>query len=835
MPPAAITAPCSKTEAQTGPFEPVALKVAMSKVQTVPRRRRVAAACCLLLSPLPAVHAANAEPTATAEVVVTAQRLAGTAAQPSTLETVTAAQIEERINTVTAAGVLQYLPSVHVRERYIGDRNAVLVMRVNSSITSAQTTVYGDGLLLSNFLNNSFSTAPRWGMVSPDEIERAEVMYGPFSALFPGNSAGGVVQLITRQPKRFEAHVAVDGFTEQFKAYGTDARFSGGHASAALGDAVGNLSYSLALDHLDSQSHPQTFGAATLKTGAAAAAGSFTVVNSSQVYRDIDTAGKPRIIVSSTGIDHTVQDMAKLKLSYHFSPTLSANYTLGLWQNTANGTVDSYLRDASGNTVYNAGPSLATPLKFVRIDGLDYSVAAAAPSRAQSEHWMHGLSLKASTGTVDWDLVGSVYDQKKDVSRTATPSNGLDSGLAAVRPGGQATFADGTGWHNLDLRGQWRSAVSDAAAGQVGDLSKNHTLSFGLHHDRYQLASVTYGTAAAPVADWLRSDTGALSTNSYGKTRTDALYLQDVWRPAADWTVIAGGRQERWTAFDGSNFNASNAAPNPKTLVYADRSQSNFSPKLSLAWQARADLSLRTSLGKGVRYPTVAEIFQTFNGPNNVKTNDPNLKPEQVNSSEWMAQQQFAAGLLRASFFTEDKRDALISQTDVTVTPNISGIQNVDRVQTRGLELAGQWAGDALGLHRLELNGSATTTHSVITRDRRSPGLEGTAQPRIPDWRATVVATWHASDALSTSLAYRYSGRQHNALFNTATGQYNDPNPNVYGAVSHYSVFDAKLLYHFNRSWSGSLGLNNLGNFKYYVNPNPYPQRTFFAGLKYDL
>ncbi len=31
-------------------------------------------------------------------------------------------------------------------------------------------TVYADGLLLSNFLNNSFSTAPRWGMVSPEEI-----------------------------------------------------------------------------------------------------------------------------------------------------------------------------------------------------------------------------------------------------------------------------------------------------------------------------------------------------------------------------------------------------------------------------------------------------------------------------------------------------------------------------------------------------------------------------------------------------------------------------------------------------------------------------------------
>ena len=100
---------------------------------------------------------------------------------------------------------------------------------------------------------------------------------------------------------------------------------------------------------------------------------------------------------------------------------------------------------------------------------------------------------------------------------------------------------------------------------------------------------------------------------------------------------------------------------------------------------------------------------------------------------------------------------------------------------------------------------------------------------------ATLVATYRASDALSYSLAYRYSGRQHNSLASQSTGQYADVNPDVYGAVSHYSVFDAKVLYRINRQWTGSVGINNIGNFKYYVNPNPYPQRTLFASVKYDL
>lgn len=767
---------------------------------------------------------AEAATTGTAEapstVVVTGSKGLAPAPTPATIEAVDASQIAETINTATSAGVLQYLPSTHVRERYIGDRNGILVMRVNSSTASAQTTVYADGLLLSNFLNNSFSTAPRWGMVSPDEIDRVEVLYGPFSALYPGNSAGGVVRMSTRTPTQFEAHVKLDLFGQRYKEYGTDGNFAGGHASASLGDALNGLSYLITLDHLDNHGHPQTFGNATAKSGAPAAAGTYTVVDSANVIRDIDTAGKPRIIVSSTGIDHTVQDIAKLKLGWRLSPLLSASYTLGIWRNASEGGVDSYLRDAKGNVVWNAGSAFANPFKFVRIDGADYTVSTAAPSRGSSEHWMHGLALRSTTGgAFDWNVVASLYDQKKDLSRTAVPTNGLDAGLGAVRPGGQLTDAAGTGWHNLDARGTWRLGA--------------HTLDAGLHHDRYQLKSATFGTNAAPIADWLTSDTGTLNTNSFGKTQTDAVYLQDAWQIGPQWLLMAGGRQERWRAFDGSNYNAGNAAPNPKNLVYGDRRLSHFSPKLSVSYQASPTLALRASLGKGVRYPTVAEMFQTFNGANGIRINDPNLRAEQVRSQEWVLQQQLPNGMLRGSYFHEDKRDALISQTDVSVTPNVSSIQNVDKLRTQGVEVAWQLA-DVV-LRGLDLQGSVTYAHSIILRDSKNPLLEGTVQPRIPDWRATLVGTWHVSDAWSASLSYRFSGRQHNGLYNTALGAYNDPNPNVYGAVSHYSVFDTKFVVRFDRQWSTSFGINNLGNFKYYVNPNPYPQRTLFASLKFDL
>lgn len=773
----------------------------------------VAAAFSLVASPAQAEEAATLP-----EMTIQAGQPAAPANLPNTVESVTKKQIEESVNAMTTASVLQYLPSVHVRERYIGDRNGVLVMRLNSSIASAVTTVYADGLLLSNFLNNSFSTAPRWGMVAPEEIERIDVMYGPFSALYPGNSAGGVVNIATRMPEKFEFHAKVDYFTQHFNQYKADGNFDGAHGSVALGNKIGDWSFRVDLDHLDNRRQPQTFGTATKKPGAAAGAGTFTVASGE--VRDIDTSGNPRIITSTTGMDHTIQDNGKFKLAYDITPTMRASYILGIWQNTSDTSVDPYLKDAAGNLIYGTKTGAASnPYQFVRIGGVDYTVSGANPAHSENEHWMHGLSLKTSTGgTWDWEAIASYYDQRKDISRTAT-NFGVDSGLGLARPGGNITLADGTGWHNLDLRGEWRPD---------GNLQSEHQVSFGYHTDRYILKSDTYSIAA----DWLNGSPGTLSTNSRGKTETQAVYVQDAWKFHPDWKLTLGGRFEHWQAFDGSNYNAANVVPNPKNLVYADRAQSNFSPKLALAFQSAPDLLLRASLGKAYRYPTVSEMFQTINLPGAIKFNDPNLKPEYVVSGDFTAEKSFANALWRTSVFWEDKRDALISQTDVTVTPTISSIQNVDRVRTRGLETALQ-ASD-LWFRGFDLSGSLTYADSFILKDAKNPGLEGTKQPRIPDWRATLVGIYRASDRLSYSLAARYSGRQHNALFNTTTKRYNDINPNVYGAVSHYTVVDGKINYKVDQQWTVALGVNNLFSYKYYVNPNPYPQRTLFATLKFD-
>lgn len=748
---------------------------------------------CIYVSIINAAFAADAgSEQQLGEIAIKADKPAVPNNLPATTEGVTAKQIGESINAVTSAETLKYLPSILVRERYIGDRNGIVATRTTNTAGSAQSIVYADDLLLSNYLGNSYGFPPRWGMVSPEEIERVDVIYGPFSALYPGNSMGGVVQMTTRMPEKFEAHVKLDALQQSYKQYGTDHNYDGAHGSASVGNKLGDWSLWASLDRLDTHGHPMSYGSAGTYT-----AGAVTAVTGT--YNDTDPSGNARIITGAYSIAHDVQDNGKIKLAYDFSPTVRATYTLGAWQINSDTGVESYLKDAAGNPFYNGN---------VSIGGVNYKTTGLSPGHSESEHWMNGLSVKSNTrGVWDWEVAASIYDYNKDISRSAS-NTGTDSGLGAVRPGGQVTFADGSGWQNLDLRGEWRPD---------GDLKSKHQMSFGYHVDRYELDSATYSVAT----DWLTGAAGTLSSNSYGKTQTQALYLQDAVRLAPEWKLVAGGRLEQWKAFNGSNYASAT------NLIYSDRTETDFSPKASLSFQASADWALRGSLGKAYRYPTVGEMFQTFTGPGSVKMNDPNLKPEHVVSGEFTAERALENGLLRISLFQEDKWDALISQQDITSVPGttISSVQNVGKIRTYGIETALQ-LGD-LWIRGFDLSGSVTYTNAEILQDDQHPSYVGMNPPRMPDWRATLLGVYHASDRLSYSAAARYSGRQYNTLDNS------DINPGTFGGTSNYFMVDAKVVYKFAKQWSAALGVDNIGSYKAYVY-HPYPQRTVFANLKWD-
>jgi iron complex outermembrane recepter protein len=296
-----------------------------------------------------------------------------------------------------------------------------------------------------------------------------------------------------------------------------------------------------------------------------------------------------------------------------------------------------------------------------------------------------------------------------------------------------------------------------------------------------------------------------------GDTRLTSLFAQDSWRFAPDWRATLGARLEQWRAYDGVIANASQA------LGFAPRTETHVSPKFAIAWAVSGITTLKASLGRAVRMPTVSELFQGSIALDAIVNNDPGLAAERSWTAELSAVNEFDHGNLRATLFFEDTRDALYAQVNQAAGMTITTVQNVEHMRTSGMEIACRWH----PLQSLELGGSLTYAHSRVLANGNFPASEGKHQPRVPDWRANLLANWRLGEQLSAALGARYSGLQFNQLDNS------DTHGTAYTGTSRFLVFDARLRFD-NGRVSAAVGVDNLGNERYWAF-HPYARRTLNA------
>ncbi len=354
-----------------------------------------------------------------------------------------------------------------------------------------------------------------------------------------------------------------------------------------------------------------------------------------------------------------------------------------------------------------------------------------------------------------------------------------------------------------------------------------HTLSFGAHEDQYTLFNPTYNTA-----DWLNggSNYTGVATEGDGKTRTQALWIQDKWRitPVLDFTF--GGRYENWRADEGYNVNGATKVNQPTETA------SRFSPKGVLAWAASPEWTVTASLAQAWRFATASESTNasptgtTFTSPN------PDLKPDNDVSAELRVQRKFERGAVQVALFQDDVHDAIIGQF-LPLVPNSPTLYsynaNVDHVRARGVELV--LGSSDLFVSGLEFSGSVTYVDArtlAISGQASATAPAGSAigkfLPNIPDWRATFLATYHVNDHLALTLGGRYSGQIYTTLDNS------DVDPNVYQGFSDWFVADVHGNYRLDDHWTVNAGVDNVLDRKYFFF-HPFPQRTFVMSLKYGF
>jgi iron complex outermembrane recepter protein len=251
---------------------------------------------------------------------------------PQTTESMTREKLDSTVNLMSTEDAIKYMPSVQVRSRYIGDTNAPVGMRTSGTSASARNLIYADGILLSSLLgnNNSNTGSPRWNTVSPAEIERIDIMYGPFSAAYPGNSIGGVINITTRMPDKFEVGADAQSSWQTFNLYGTKETYDTQRYSGNIGHRYNDLSFRFDYSHLDAHSQPITFATALnsagIQPGSGASAGQ-TIQSVTGAFAGANPTNAANQTLGAGNINHTVQDNFKWKWAYDITPTIKIAYT----------------------------------------------------------------------------------------------------------------------------------------------------------------------------------------------------------------------------------------------------------------------------------------------------------------------------------------------------------------------------------------------------------------------------------------------------------------------------------------------------------------------------
>ena len=751
---------------------------------------------------------AQAQPAATApQVVVTGRMSAAQLDQlPETVEGATAEQVQATTNVSTVEDELKYLPDVLIRQRHIGDTQAPITTRTSGVGSSARSLVYEDGVLVSALIgNNNTNASPRWDLISPDSVARTDVLYGPFAAAFPGNSIGEVVQITTRMPDKLEASLAAEGAWQGFDQYATDKTLPTGRISGTVGDRIGRFSIFVSAFHLDTESQPLLYVTSATPTAPSAAGAPVT-----GAFATANRTGAPVQLLGAGGLEHQTEDDADIKLGYAFTPSITGLYTLGFFRNHDRAQVQSYVSTPAGQP--GAGqPAYAGTLN---IGGYAYSVPGSAFDNDlyhyEEDHLAQSATLEQRKGGVfDWRLTASDYDYLEDRQRTPT---GLLPGAFAGGPG-TITSLDGSGWYTLDAEGSLRPQGS-AGLNQV---------SFGLHEDRFQLESPKYATS-----DWIDGAAGTTAGLAKGKTKTDALWAQDLLTITSKLTLTVGGRYEHWNAYDGVN---TSLAPAVKAVQPA-LGDDTFSPKAVLAYAPSTPWRFTGSIGRAYRFPTVEELYQAVTTGNQVSIPNPDLKPEDDVSEELSGQRSWdmngeAHARVRLSLFEEHVSDALIAQSAPLVPGSLvlySYVQNIARTRVRGAELVADEQG--LGFRGLDLSGWVTYADSDISADNGDTAAVGKQLPQLPRLRAAAVETFRPIPKLSFTVAERYSDRSYGTVDNT------DHDSNTFTGFSAFFVVDLHVQYLVTPHITGDVGVDNLNDRSYFLY-HPFPQRTVVAQLKY--
>ncbi len=308
-----------------------------------------------------------------------------------------------------------------------------------------------------------------------------------------------------------------------------------------------------------------------------------------------------------------------------------------------------------------------------------------------------------------------------------------------------------------------------------------------------------------------------------GRQRSLGIFGQDIFRIGSKWTVIAGARWDDWNNIDGNNVRVTLPAGTAAGEFFPDRSETAFSPRLSVLRNFRHNVAGWVSGYRAFRAPTLNELYRTFRQGSTITNSNPFLKAERLTGAETglRATTFDQKAEFRATGFWADVVDPVTNAT-ISSTPTLITRQrrNLGRIRSFGTEL------DAI-VHLTNTFQFSTGYQFVHAYVAESPTLKGNLVPEVPKHQLTWEARYWNPNRVMLSVEGRYSSSQWDDDLNTLF-------------LGRYYVMDLFAGRQFARGLVGYLAIENFLNERYAFQVSPPVQQLAppilgRIGIRYDF
>jgi iron complex outermembrane receptor protein len=702
------------------------------------------------------------------QVVVTATRSALALSEaPAAVSLVTQESIELR-NVFRLGDALVEVPGLYLRGSALGESfpaSGVGALTLRGIPRTPRTLVLIDG----QPLNNALSGAVNFTGIPMYDVDRVEVVRGPFSALYGGHAMGGVVQVFTVAPVARAVFVDVGAGGGELPRQG--------YVAGVRDRLDDGLAWSLGAGYRRSDGWD---GSDLVAKTPVAGTGAVPVTGALPTSTP---DGRAAWLVGDKGARPWEQYNATLALRHETAG--GARLAGGLaWSRYRVGATPprSSLRDAAGREVQqgDVGFVSGAPVRLVLVesDFLTQTPSSEEEWRAYARAEVPlqpGVVLHASVGWLDHAF--------------RFPQAGAGAGFDR----GPGEFFDQPN-QRADADVHVRIAPSpsvDVTAG--GSLNRNHL-------DR----------STWRVSDWRDFDSRtALTGVSDGTTWNAAAYVDAQWLVLPWLTLYGGARYDRFT----TSGRIEQSTPPAFAADYPERSESQLSPKLAAVVALGRDATLRLSYGEGFRAPTLLDLYSRSVAPGAsagapvVTEPAPDLSAERVRSLELGVDARLPTRTRVAmSLFAQRLSDLIYRER---VTPVLNVLANVGAAKIDGVEVevAQPLLGDRIRLH-------ATATHLFrydITRNEAVPASVGKRLTDVPQslYTASVEGRWAG---WSGSLAWRHASH----VFGSGDDLNRNTVQRVFGSYDRYDAVSLKLARDVAPGVTASVAVDNLLDAEYF-------------------